>query len=888
MTSQQIPTTAAAATATTSINRSVTTSSGCTIANDNDDCSSCALPSNEDSLRTTSTIAITSVDGVLEGRHDSIIDDETNFTARDSIGSSVSHKGGGMSGSKSMSMTPSLQQLQDLSTTTKIPDPATNLLGRWQVRTQQRQGQQLSVVAPSERMPNSSTADFTINKLNFEKLGLYGRDTEKAILQRTIQNMINHTNEEHKQQHQDTNTTMNINHSGSADDNRCQRKQLVFISGDSGVGKSALVKDLLRNTPALRKSISSSSGHGGTTTSNGIMIRGKFDRNIHEPYHGIIDACTDMTSQLLASSSSSSYWSTADNTTNHHRDHHHYPASTHHYSSKRLTQLQESMQHEKDCVSILTHVIPILTEIFPTDIEIRNAHLGRDTTATVRTGTDTGTSNTSSLHAVHNSTETKNRFHQAFRRFIRIVANHFIPFIFVLDDLHWADAPSLELMENILMDRSNSNLLLIGIYRSNEVNERHILTQTINEVRSRSLSTTDNKSTYTMREMELGNLNLDAIHSLVMDVLSTNDIKTLGLAEICHRRTDGNPFFLVLFLKELQRRCLLEFNFGTMQWTWNEEEIEGQMQPTDNVVDLLRSKISEMPAIQYRLLQVASFLGASFHKDVLLLIWMNLHDESEKETQRHKMIAALHALEEEGYFQHPTEFEYKFTHDKILETASSLVPDNERVDLAHAIGTILYRKLDPDRFDSSVFVAVQLLNIGNIPQDESERIELAKLNLKACRLAMNISAFKAATDFVAKGIKLLGTNGWKDNYELMLELHTIGTETESFIGNVERMEEYYTCILAQKDRPTTDKLRAHYVYLGSIAYRGRADEAVKLAMDLLKLFGHTFPKTKLGIMLRTMLEVVKVKKITQKKRIESVVFPPYGKGHHPFAASLDS
>eukprot|EP00977_Amphora_coffeiformis_P012111 scaffold2989_cov184-Amphora_coffeaeformis.AAC.7 len=749
-----------------------------------------------------------SAGGVLDGRHDSI-DNKSVFTEM--------RRSRGSSGYMSV-LTP-----QDLSTTTTT----------------------LTALAPSERLSNS-LADFTINKLKFDKLGLYGRETEKELLRQALQDMMILGNQQKETEQQEATSTANMNLASSS--SGCRQKQLVLISGSSGVGKSALAKDLLRNKSLLRRNWSSSANAGD----GGTMMRGKFNLNIHEPYHGIAAACTDMASQLLASS-----WSSGG------KDRTPYPTTT------RLIQIQEAIRHEKD-LSILTQVIPVLTEIFPVDANVRE-----ETTATTETtknphhGSDTTSSMT---HTVHNSTETKNRFHQAFRRFIRILASHFVPLVFVLDDLQWADVPSLELMENILMDRSNNNLMLIGIYRSNEIDERHILTQTLNELRSRSLS--NDKSTFTMREMELGNLNLDAIHSFIMDVLSTNDIKTLGLAEICQRRTHGNPFFLVHFLRELHRLCLLEFNFGTMQWTWNEAEIEGQMQATDNVVDLLRSKLSQIPANQRKVLEVASFLGASFHRDVLLLIWLDLHAESERDSEQRNMITALDALEEEGYFQHPSDCEYKFTHDKIQETASSLVPENQRGDLAHAIGTTLSRNLDVDKFDSSVFVAAQLLNIGKIPELESERIELARFNLKACRKAVSISAFEAATNFAAKGIKLLGTDGWKDNYELMIELHTIGTETESYVGNVERMEQYYNCILAQKDRPSADKLRAHYVYLGSIAYRGRADEAAKLAFDLLKSFGHTFPKTKAGIVLQTVWKVFKVKKMLKGNGLNQLNFLP--------------
>ena len=45
-----------------------------------------------------------------------------------------------------------------------------------------------------------------------------------------------------------------------------------------------------------------------------------------------------------------------------------------------------------------------------------------------------------------------------------------------LDDLQWADEGSLRLLEHIGTHHKTSNLLILGTYRSNEVDEQHTLT----------------------------------------------------------------------------------------------------------------------------------------------------------------------------------------------------------------------------------------------------------------------------------------------------------------------------------------------------------------------------------------------------------------------------
>ncbi len=42
--------------------------------------------------------------------------------------------------------------------------------------------------------------------------------------------------------------------------------------------------------------------------------------------------------------------------------------------------------------------------------------------------------------------------------------------------------------------------------------------------------------------------------------------RTQGLAEICFKRTLGNPFFFIEFVTMLEKEELLTFNLGLLQW----------------------------------------------------------------------------------------------------------------------------------------------------------------------------------------------------------------------------------------------------------------------------------------------------------------------------------
>lgn len=61
-------------------------------------------------------------------------------------------------------------------------------------------------------------------------------------------------------------------------------------------------------------------------------------------------------------------------------------------------------------------------------------------------------------------------------RLLRCCAQMRAPLVLFLDDLQWADSPSLRFLEALTRDGAGAPLLLIGAYRSADADERHALT----------------------------------------------------------------------------------------------------------------------------------------------------------------------------------------------------------------------------------------------------------------------------------------------------------------------------------------------------------------------------------------------------------------------------
>eukprot|EP00957_Ditylum_brightwellii_P173271 13191366-Ditylum_brightwellii.AAC.1 len=93
--------------------------------------------------------------------------------------------------------------------------------------------------------------------------------------------------------------------------------------------------------------------------------------------------------------------------------------------------------------------------------------------------------------------------------------------------------------------------IFIRCYRSNEVDENHILSSTQQNLTDMSKS---NCGLLNLTHIELGNLGKEEVNRVIMALLSIDDEnRTKGLSSICYRRTLGNPFFLLEFIRVLEQ-----------------------------------------------------------------------------------------------------------------------------------------------------------------------------------------------------------------------------------------------------------------------------------------------------------------------------------------------
>jgi class 3 adenylate cyclase/predicted ATPase len=174
------------------------------------------------------------------------------------------------------------------------------------------------------------------------------------------------------------------------------------------------------------------------------------------------------------------------------------------------------------------------------------------------------------------------------------------PLVLVLEDLHWSDVSTLELLALLARRREPARLLLIGTYRSSDLlSPDHPLKSGIQELRIHDLCT----------ELALPPLSQDDIATYLQSRFAGRALPTT-LPQVLYRRTEGHPFFLVTVVDDLVTQGLL---VQTEQHLLVHGDIDAIVrQIPDSIRLLLTHQADRLLPLECRVLEAASVIGAEF------------------------------------------------------------------------------------------------------------------------------------------------------------------------------------------------------------------------------------------------------------------------------------
>jgi class 3 adenylate cyclase/tetratricopeptide (TPR) repeat protein len=255
------------------------------------------------------------------------------------------------------------------------------------------------------------------------------------------------------------------------------------------------------------------------------------------------------------------------------------------------------------------------------------------------------------------------------------------PVVLALDDLHWADQSSIELLETLLRLAGECPVLFLDMMRPGYPTTAGRLRDFVRE---------HHEALHL--EILLHPLDGRATRSLINNLFRQGDIpyETRRLIE---QKAQGNPFYIEEVVRSLVDEGAVEYREGTFVAT---EKIHDVAIP-GTVHEVVMARVDRLEPGRKQLLQVASVVGESFHREILVGIRGEESIDQEIEALR------------DAEFIVPSDrmqgIEYAFKHPLIREVTYDGILHARREELHLAVGDAIESRMPEDMSGFSAMLA---------------------------------------------------------------------------------------------------------------------------------------------------------------------------------------
>ena len=232
-------------------------------------------------------------------------------------------------------------------------------------------------------------------------------------------------------------------------------------------------------------------------------------------------------------------------------------------------------------------------------------------------------------------------------RFLAQLAEH-KPLLLVLEDLHWATQPTLDMVHHLAQHLVGRALLVIT-FRPEALEPDHPL-----PTLARRLSRDGRAETLTLAPLASGDVDAFVIE------MSGRGEEALPLAQRLYRETEGNPFFLKQVIKALFEAGALRLEGGVWQGDFG-QTARARLPLPATLGEAILARSRRAPAAAQEALPAAAVLGREFDFDLLAAVW----GRGEEATLAAVDDLLRHRLIEEGTGSLGRD--YAFSHHKIQE-----------------------------------------------------------------------------------------------------------------------------------------------------------------------------------------------------------------------------
>ena len=250
-----------------------------------------------------------------------------------------------------------------------------------------------------------------------------------------------------------------------------------------------------------------------------------------------------------------------------------------------------------------------------------------------------------------------------------------VPVLLVLEDLHWADTPSVDLLRHLCQRIGDQRLAILGTFRPEEVERGdHPLKGYRREMAAHALC----------EEIALPMLGRASLEGYLNARFNPNDF--VGpLTDVIERKTDGHPLFATSLIQLLLERGDLVQCDG--RWTLDGSLSDDDIETPQGVRSIISKKLDALDEDARRALQYASVGGEEFLSTVLArLLGIDDLELEERLDRLDKVDRLIDTVGEEELPDGELTIRYRFCHALYQNVLYEGLVSKRRVRLHQQIG----------------------------------------------------------------------------------------------------------------------------------------------------------------------------------------------------------
>lgn len=431
------------------------------------------------------------------------------------------------------------------------------------------------------------------------------------------------------------------------------------------------------------------------------------------------------------------------------------------------------------------------------------------------------------------------------------------PLVLLIEDLHWADPSSIDLLRHLGIHVRNRRLLVLATLRPEDVERsNHPLKICTLELQTHKLCD----------EILLQLFDQENIQSYLNTRFDPNEFPQ-ELAGLIHTKTDGQPLFAVSLIQFLKDRGDIVQIGNT--WTLSGPVLNIDWEVPQNVRSMIRKKVTVLQEEDQRVLQYASVQGDSFLSNILAKALgadnAGIEERLDRIERVHRLI---HATGEEELPDGSLAMRYRFVHTLYQNILYQDLVTTRRIQLHLQTAELLAQHYG----NHAAGIAAQLAMHFELGRNFQRAVRYL---IQAGENAGMLYAYAEAENHYTKALALVEKLSGEEQSAILFQVQKQLAKSYLQSGSYDKaIEIFQQCLSSQSENSKRAEI---YLGVGQVYQeKGESEKAIQQLETTLKMLGKSPPGNKVSwvfqILFQAFIQIVhsifpsSIRQVSEKKR----------------------